>query len=234
VEQLADILDADMVSLKSHLTRIDREKNLFAILYAYVFHSYSMEQFGEEIYRKPQLTSEHPFWNGYAWAIYPIRRFNVGSTFMPAKENQFFFVSATTVPKIDFQKISSFVKDVSMDYRADDPELKKSLSVFGIIDEEGKLKIPVFESDWSTKLENMAKTVYAKTVELADSKEMREILGMATQAQAAMFLHYELRYGFLNYLLEKGTIQAPIDFENAANNSTSDVRNLVFIMKTEK
>jgi hypothetical protein len=233
VEQLADMLDADMVSVKSHLTRIDREKSLFAILYAYVLHSYSMEQFAEEIYRKPQLSVEHPFWIGYAWAIYPLRKFNVGSTFMPEKENRFFFVSATTAPKIDFQKMSSFVNDVSVDYRVDDPELKKSLLDFSIIDEEGKLTIPVFDSDWSSKLENMAKKVYAKTVELADSKEMKEILGMDTQVQAAMFIHYELRYAFLYYLLEKGTIQAPIDFDNAANNSPSHMRNLIFLMKTE-
>jgi len=234
VEQLADMLNTDLVLLKSHLTKLDRGKNLFAILYAYVLHSFTMEQLGEEIYRKPQLTVEHPFWNGYAWAIYPIRKFNVGSIFIPAKENRFFFVSATTVPKFNFQKMSSFVKDVSMDYRVGDPELKKFLLDFSIIDEGGKLTIPVFESDWSTKLENMAKKVYAITAELADSKEMREMLGMETLAQTAMFIHYELRYAFLHYLLEKGTIQAPIDFDNAANNSPSDVRNLIFIMKTEE
>lgn len=234
VEQLADLLNADMVSLKSHLARINREKSLFAILYAYVLHSYSMGKYREEISRKPQLSAEHPFWNGYAWAIYPIRKFNTSVTFMPAKGNQYFFVSATTVPKIDFQKMNSLVKDVAMDDRVDDPELKKSLSAFGIIDPEGNLTIPVFEIAWSTKLENMAKQVYAKTIELADSEGMKKILGMATQAQAAMFLHYEIRYAFLKYLLEKGVIKAPVDFKNADNNSPSDVKNLVFLMKTNK
>ncbi len=126
------------------------------------------------------------------------------------------------------------LKDVSTDNKVNDPELKKSLSDFNLFDDEGNLTIPIFENVWSTKLENMAKKVYTKTIELVDSEEMKDILDMATQAQAAMFIHYEIRYAFLNYLLEKGTIPAPIDFDNAANNSPSDVKNLVFLMKPEK
>jgi hypothetical protein len=57
---------------------------------------------------------------------------------------------------------------------------------------------------------------------------------MATQAQAAMFIHYEIRYAFLRHLLEKGFIEAPIDFENSDNNKPADVSNLVFLMKSVK
>ncbi|MEE9501923.1 MAG: hypothetical protein V3V48_07595 [Candidatus Aminicenantaceae bacterium] len=234
VEQLSNTLNADLISLKNHLEGIDREKSLFAILYAYVLHSFSMAQFGEELYQKPQLSEEHPFWNGYAWAIYPVKKFPIGVTYIPVEGNQFYAVSAATVPKLDFRQIIAFVKDVSTDNKVDDPELKKSLSAFDLCDDKGKLTIPIFKSDWSTKLENMAKKVYTKTIELSDSEEMKEILGMATQAQAAMFIHYEIRYAFLDYLLEKGTIKAPFDFKNADNNSQADVRNMLFVIKTEK
>ena len=153
---------------------------------------------------------------------------------MPVDGNQFFFVSAAGVPRLDFRQITAFVKDVSTDNIVDDPELKKSLSVFELFDEEGKLTFPIFESEWSIKLESMAKKVYAKTIELADSEEMKDILGMGTQAQAAMFLHYEIRYAFLDHLIQEGMIEAPVDFENVDNNSPADVRNLLFLMKTEK
>jgi len=234
VVQLESELDTELKSLLNHLDKIDREKNLFAILYAYVLHSYSMGQFGEEIYRKPQLTAENPFWNGYAWAIYPIKKFNTGVTFMPVEGIQFFVVSAATMPKLDFKQIVNFVKDFSSDNKIDNPKLIKSLSAFGLYDDQGNLTIPIFDGDWSAKLENMAKKVYAKTIELVESEEMKGILGMETQAQAAMFLHYEIRYAFLNYLLEKGTIIAPVDFKNADNNNPTDVKNLVFLMKNEK
>lgn len=234
VKELADGLNTDLVSLKSHLARIDSEKSLFAILYAYVLHGYAMQQFGEEIYRKPKLSEEHPFWNGYAWAVYPVKKFNTGVISMLAEGNQFFIVPADAIPRIDFKHISAFVKDVSTDNRVDDPELKNSLSAFNLFDDTGNLTVPVFDGDWSEKLETMAKNVYARTLELADSEEMKTILGMTTQAQAAMFLHYEIRYAFLDYLLENGTMPPPIDFENAANNSPSDVKNLVFLMKSEK
>ena len=92
----------------------------------------------------------------------------------------------------------------------------------------------MFESDWSVKLESMAKKVYAKTIELVDTPKMKELLGMATQSQAAMFIHYEIRYSFLKHLLEEGLIEAPIDFENADNNKPADVSNLVFLMKPAK
>jgi hypothetical protein len=51
---------------------------------------------------------------------------------------------------------------------------------------------------------------------------------------ACMFLHYEIRYAFLNYLLEKKMIEAPADFKSKNNNSPTIVRNLVFWIKTEK
>jgi len=123
------------------------------------------------------------------------------------------------------------VKDVSNDNNVGDPDLRKSLFPFGLCDEEGKLTIPILDRDWSIKLESMAKKVYAKTIEIVSSDEMKALLGMETQAQAAMFLHYEIRYAFLNYLLEQGMIEAPVDFENADNNSPTDGRNLVFLMK---
>lgn len=148
--------------------------------------------------------------------------------------NQFFFVSAATMPKLDLRQVMAFVKDVATDNKVDDPELIKSLSAFSLCDEEGKLTIPIIEKEWSTKLENMAKKVYTKTIELVDSEEMKDILDMETQAQAAMFLHYEIRYAFLDHLLEKRIIEAPVDFKNADNNSPADARNLVFMMKTEK
>ena len=231
VEQLADTLNSTLASLKNYLERIERKENLFAILYAYVLHSYSMGQFGEEIYRKPQLSAEFPFWNGYAWAVYPVRKFPTGVTFIPVDGNQFFFVSAAGVPRLDFRQITAFVKDVSNDNNVGDPDLRKSLFPFGLCDEEGKLTIPILDRDWSIKLESMAKKVYAKTIEIVSSDEMKALLGMGTQAQAAMFLHYEIRYAFLDYLLEQGIIEAPVDFKNAENNKPAIVRNLVFLMK---
>ena len=126
------------------------------------------------------------------------------------------------------------MKDIATDDRVDDPELKESLSSFGLFDDEGSLTIPIFDGDWSEKLETMAKKVYDQMIDLVDSGEMKDILGMATQARAAMFIHYEIRYALLDYSLEKGTIPAPIDFENSAANQSSDVRNLVFLMKPGK
>ncbi|MGD8539469.1 MAG: hypothetical protein PVI66_12195 [Candidatus Aminicenantes bacterium] len=233
VEQLVTELDSELNSLKDHLDRVDREKSLFAILYAYVLHSYSMNQFGEEIYQKPQLSAERPFWNGYAWAIYPAKKFNTGVTFIPVEGNQFFVVSATTVPRLNFRQISDLIKDIASDSKVDSPELRESLSSFGLFDNRGNLTIPVFNIEWSTKLENMAKKVYAKTIELVNSPDLKNILGMETEAQAAMFLHYEIRYALLNYLINNGTLKAPVDFKNAKSNSPSDMRNLVFLMKIE-
>jgi hypothetical protein len=207
---------------------------MFAVLYAYVLHSYAMNQFGEEIYRKPQLSAEHPFWNGYAWAVYPKKKFPTGVLFMPIKGNQYYFVSAAGVPRLDLKQTTAFLKDVSPDGKVDNPELRNSLSEFGLIDDGGNLTIPVFEPEWSEKLEDMAKTVYAKTIEIAKSEEMKNILGMATLPQAAMYLHYEMRYAFLDYLLDQEIIEAPVDFKNASANSSNDLRKLVFLMKTKR
>ena len=117
-------------------------------------------------------------------------------------------------------------------FAIDDPELKKVFSDLGIFDVQGNLTIPVFEGEWPARLENMAKKVYAKTIELVDSTEMKQILGMKTQAQAAMFIHYEIRYAFLSLLLEKGIIELPVDLDNADSNRPEDVGSLLFLIKS--
>jgi len=234
VLRLSSVLNTDLLSLKSFLEKTHQEKSLFSILYAYILHDYSMRQFGPEIYQKPQLTADFPFWNGFAWAIYPIKKFNIGVTALPAKDNKVFLVSSPAVSRLGFQQLLSFVKDVSVDDKVDDPELFKTCSAFGLCDDQGELTIPILEGEWATKLENMAKQVYAQTVELAESLEMKEILSISTQAHATMFLHYELRYAVLTLLLETGFMKAPIDFENADNNAPSDNGNLVFVVKQNK
>lgn len=231
VKQLTNELNPDLVFLKNHLKKINREKSLFSILYAYILHSYSMDQFAEEIYQKPQLSADNPFWNGYAWAIYPIKKHNVSVSVIRVEGNLFFKVSSAALPGPGFQQFFPFAKDVCTDNKVDNPAFLKNFSEFGIFDPQGNLTIPIFENEMSEKLKDMAKSVYAKTIDLVEAPEMQKILGMNTQAQAAMFIHYELRYAFLNLLLQNGTIQAPIDFVSAANNSPVDMGNLIFLMK---
>jgi hypothetical protein len=231
VDRLADALSVDLASLKSQIEQLNSGKNLFSVLYAYILHDYSMRQFGEELYQKPQLSVEKPFWNGFAWAIYPICRFDIGVFTLPGQENRFFFVSSDAVPGPDYQQMMALVKDVTADNKVDDPDLAKTLSQFGLCDAQGELTILRLDSDWTIKLESMAKKIYAATILLADSPEMKTILGMETRAQAAMFLHYELRYAFLKSALEKGIIEAPIDFDNASNNTPGDKKYLVFMIK---
>ena len=234
VLRLASALNTDLLSLKSYLEKTHQEKSLFTMLYTYILHDYSMRQFGPEIYQKPQLSADFPFWNGFAWAIYPIKKFNTGVTALPAKDKKVFLVSSPAVSGPGFRRLLSFVKDVSLDDKVDDPKLIKACSVFGLCDDQGGLTIPILEGEWAAKLENMAKQVYAQTVELAESLEMKDILSMATQAHASMFLHYELRYAVLAFLLETGFMKAPIDFDSAGNNAPSDNGNLVFVVKQNK
>jgi 5'-nucleotidase len=230
-ERMANTLKKDLVDLRVHLESKGKEKSMFAILYAYVLHSYAMGELGEEIYRKPQLSEEHPFWNGIAWAIYPIRKFPAAVTLFPVEGSQIFFLSAAGVPRLDFNKTRAFAEDIAADNKVDDPEQRKSLRELGLLDDQGRITMPVIQSSWAKKLEGMAKTVYAQTIELAESEEMKNSLGMESRAQAAMFLHYEIRYAFLDLLLKQGTIVAPVDFENTDYNSQEDMKNLVFMMK---
>lgn len=233
-EQLAEEMYVDLLSLLNYLKKIGREKSMFSILYGYILHHYSMEQFAEEIYIKPQLTTDRPFWNGFSWAIYPVKKFSASVTQIPVEGTLFFLGGAPNLLGPGFQDFYSLAKDVAVDNKVDDIKLLETLLKFGIFDEQGELTVPVFEGEWPNKLQDMAKRVYSKTVELAESPEMIEILQMETQAQSAMFIHYELRYALLKYLLETGLIKTPIDFEDADNNSPADIGNMFFLIKPAK
>ncbi|MFC2157787.1 hypothetical protein ACFLT9_08125 [Acidobacteriota bacterium] len=234
VSELVSSLESDLAALNDFLKSINRGKNMFAVLYGYILHDYAMRQFGPEIYQEPQLSEKNPFWNGFAWATYPVYKFSVGVNVFPVEGNSFFRVSAQALESPGFRQFIPFVKDISADNRVDDPQLKKTFSKYGLFNEKGELTIPVFDDEWSQKLEVMAKTIYTETIELIESEEMKDILGMSTQAQRAMFIHYEIRTAFLSYLLEEGLIEMPVDLKNASNNLPSDLGNLIFIIKSGK
>ena len=59
--EVTDELDADLAALRSHLGETRRERSLFAILYAYVLHGYSMSRFSEEIDQSRSPTAERQF-----------------------------------------------------------------------------------------------------------------------------------------------------------------------------
>ena len=102
---------------------------------------------------------------------------------------------------------------------------------FDVVNDRGELTVPVFSGEWAVKLGNMAKTVYAETKGLAEEAEMKNILGMATQAQREMFLHYEIRYAVLTLLLQRIFMMSADDFTDSEKSSPADVGNLVFLIR---
>ncbi len=230
LDELETSLGPDLAALDQYLGDMGRPKSLFSALYAYILHGYMMDRLAEEIMQKPQLSAEHPFWNGYSWAVYPVKKFNVGPLYLTAEGTRFYILGGEGVPGPGFREWLPFTKDVAIDRRIDDPELRKAFSAFGIADEEGKLTVPVFEGGWFERLENMARNAYARTAEIAASEEMRKILAMSTQAQAEMFVHYEVRTAFLERLMKKGAVAAPLDFENPGKNNPSDAGHLLFLV----
>ncbi len=230
LDELETSLAPDLAALGQYLGNMGRGKSLFSILYAYVLHGYTMDRLAEEVMQKPQLSAEHPFWNGYSWAVYPVRKFNVGPLYLTAEGTRFYILGGEGVPGPGFREWLPFTKDVAIDRRIDDPELRNAFSAFGIADEEGKLTVPVFEGGWSERLENMARSAYARTAEIAASEEMRKILGMETRAQTEMFVHYEVRTAFLERLMKKGAVAAPVDFEDPQKNGPADAGHRLFLI----
>jgi hypothetical protein len=234
VAHIRQDLQEELDLLKAHLKTQDSEKSMFAVLYAYVLHSYAMEQLSEEIYHKPQLSPEKPFWNGYAWAVYPTNKFPTGVLRLPVEGLTIYRVSAAGLPRPDIKQLVSLAKDLSPDSKTDDLQLLNTFKELRVVNDQGIPNVPVFDEKWSQYLEEMAKKVYASTLELTGMPEMETILGMSTQAQAAMFLHYEIRYAFLKSLLEDASIVPPLDFDNADNNRPEDLRNMIFFMSTKQ
>jgi hypothetical protein len=233
VERLADEMETDLAALRSYLQESGREKSLFAVLYAYILHGYSMDRFGPEIYQKPQLSAEHPFWDGFSWAVYPVRKFQAGPTHLQIDGVRVFFVRGEAVQSPGFRQLMSFAQDVAADGRIDDPEIIGAFADFDVADELGNLTVAVFEGEWSVKLEGMARSVYDETVRLTRLPDMENLLGMSSPVQAEMFIHYEVRYAFLLRLLDEGAVMEPFDFEDAARNKPTDVGNLIFLIRPE-
>ena len=229
VDRLRSKLSDELESLKNHLASMGSEKSLFAVLYGYILHSYSMEQFGKELYQKSQLPAS--LLERIQLGCFPLRKFNTGVTSQPVEGAHYIFVSAGTAPRSDFQGNLAFAKNHARDGKINDPALLSTFYAFDVVNDQGELTIPVFTDLWAAKLENMAKTVYAETEGLAEAAEIKNILGMATQARREMFLHYEIRYAFLDLLLQNKFMLSPVDFEDSQKNSAADVGNLIFLIK---
>lgn len=230
LDGLEDMLEPDLTEVRQYLVDSGHGESLFSVLYAYVLHAYTMDQLMEEISQKPALSAEHPFWNGFSWAVYPPWKFDIAPMHFAAEGTDFYALGGAAVRGPGLRDLLPLIKEVAIDRRIDNPELRKAFSAYGIVDKEGRLTVPIFEGIWSDRLENMARNVYERTAAIAATTEMKEILGMSTPSNAEMFIHYEVRMAFLDHLLKEGALATPINFENPEENSPADFSRLLFLI----
>lgn len=240
-------LKPDIISLKNQLRDIGKEKCMFTVLYAYIFHDLFWRQFKKDkFFEKPELSIENPFWNGAVWAIYPPPEFSLGTMAMVSKGLTLHINSvpgdlspkmkSITKPLSQFQLLSSLAKDIAEDKKVDNKNLRETFAPFGLFDSHGKLTTLMIneknENILYVTCKNLTKKYHDELIHLVDSKSIMKKLGVRTKQNAVLTTFYEFKWILLDQFVKAGFISKPIAITDPDNISPANIKDLIFITET--
>jgi hypothetical protein len=238
IAQLVDKIDA----LKSILTKSGREKTIYTILFSYVLDNLVWDEFeNEKILKVKQNTIEHPFWAGVFWATSPKRETFCGTNSISDKGYSLKINWAPqAIPLMkpfvtDWKNQLKMFDEFITQGKVTDQQVKAIFEPFRIFDAEGSPTIPLITESPDNPLYQscleLAKLVSEKLLDEIKQNNFKNSLGCRDEEQALVIAYHEWMWEFLDECETKGLIVKPLAFANPDRAKSSDIGDLIFLVK---
>jgi hypothetical protein len=242
-EKLCELAKKDVISLASVLNELKREKNIYTILFSYVFDELVWRKFKELGYiQERDITAENPFWSGVIWAVYPPREFSCGTNKISDKgislninwtekaiKNMLPFVSNWKNLLKMFDEYTEFGK-------VKDTEVRKVFDKFNLNDASGNFTVPIIIESKENTLYNDCNLLSEKLADnifkFCNIKELSNEFDFSSDQEALVVFYHELMWEMLDYYEKNDVIKKPIAFSNPDESTPEDISDLVLIVRT--
>jgi hypothetical protein len=239
---LGQNLQDDIIHLTKELKSLQREKNIYSILFSYVIDGLVWDRFIEkEILKERKITVKEPFWNGVIWAVYPPRDFFCGTNSISDQGVSLNVNwSEKTIKKMipfvaDWKNLGKMFDDFLKKGKVEDENAKKVFSPFNLFNSSGQFTIPIIEEKKGNTLYEICFLISEKIAkevpELLNLSELKEAFDFHNEEQTLVIIYHELMWDLLDYFEEQNLIQKPIAFANPDKAESKDIADLVFFVK---
>jgi hypothetical protein len=241
--QLAyDIVPAiipEVKKLHAYLASLNRSKNAFSILFAYILDGKVWNNLeAEKIIAERKLTDENYLWSGEFWLLDQKRSFSCGTNSI--HDNGFGFYinwSHEVIKKMwdffgNWPAFEKLFADFQQHNRVLNDTAKSVFSPYEIFNSLGEFTVPVI-------YENRQDDLYAITNRLAtqisrllnDRIKMNELaqFHFRDKSQATIILYHEILWDIMDILVEKKIISKPVFFANPETATAKDAADLIFL-----
>ena len=239
---LGENLQDDIIHLTKELKSLQREKNIYSILFSYVIDGLVWDRFIEkEILKEREITVEEPFWSGVMWAVYPPRDFSCGTNSISDQGvslnvNWSEKAIKKMIPFVaDWKNLGKMLDDFLQKGKVEDENAKKVFSPFNLFNSSGQFTIPIIEEKKGNTLYEICFLISEKIAKevpkLLNLSELKEAFDFRNEEQTLVIVYHELMWDLLDYFEEQNLIQKPIAFANPEKAESKDIADLVFFVK---
>ena len=242
--QLTNVIKPKIVELSSQLKKINREENVYSILFSYVIDGMVWDYLEEEQLVNPRKISlESPFWDGEFWSLYPKRDFYCGTNSISDKgysikvnwseeaiPNMIPFVT-----RFDLQE--KMLSNLIEKGRLIDKEAFSEFGKFNFFDEKGLFTAPVIVENEQNPIYAISQEISENIVRFIKTQINVEIAmkkyGLRNTSQAIIVLYHEMIWDIMDSLVKMEIIEKPIAFKNPKQTNPEDIGDLIILVKNK-
>ena len=241
---LAKDLEDDVIRLTKKLESLQREKNIYTILFSYVMDDLGWEILKKRKMEQRKITLENPYWSGVIWAINPPRIFSCGTNSITDQGVTFYVNwSERTIKKMvpfiaDWKNFGKMFDDYLLKGFVEDINAFEVFAPFNLFDSSGQFTVPVIEEKAGDPLYEICHAISEKIADrvpgLINISEIDKSFGFANNEEALVVLYHELMWDLLDYFEKQQLIQKPIAFSDPDMAESKDIADLVFIVNNNQ
>jgi hypothetical protein len=234
-KEIIKIIERDYLELVKVLKKDELEKNIFPIFFAFILDDLVWQHLRNDTLISPHfITKEKPFWDGTLWLIQPKRNFSCGTNTI-GYENFYIHMNWNgdlDIELPDYNLLKKMLKDYKTDGRISNAEVIAKLKEYQFFDEDGKLLLPVIESDSSNSIYVKSETMSQKVVDYLkqnlDYNLLKESFPKINNEQAITIIYHEIMWDILSIMEENGKLRKPDAFIDADNATERHLKDLIF------
>ncbi|GHU95149.1 hypothetical protein FACS1894156_4290 [Bacteroidia bacterium] len=240
-KQIFQGIEKNCNELVIYLSKNNRSKNAFSILFSYVLDGLIWNKLEKE-----KLIEERDgtnIWSGSYWFLTPKRPFECGTNSMSAGRNHKLSINWTNQSQDLLNNLfnancDEFLYELEKKNTITAAKLIEEFKPFGFFDKNNHLTIPVINENSSDTLFSLSNHIVDKIlsafIKTTNTEELKTIYHFKDNNESIVIFYHEVMWDILNLLLENQTIQIPIIFDSPEKADVADIADVCFLVTNKE
>ena len=239
-DKISPVIEKDLKNLVAYLNSVQNSRNTFSVVFSYVLDGLTWHSFSEKEIIKPFNDNNLSPWNGYFWMLAPKRKETFGTN---SQSDSTLTFSITHGPANNILEsfyyeddlLQKMLQNIREYGKVSDQGVISTFSKFNIVDEQGKVLVPIIIENGQNELFRLSLAIAVKISDYiianAPLTEIKNEYNLIDEEQTVIILYHEILWDLLDNIEAKGIIDKPLIFKNPEKATTKDISDLIFFIK---